>query len=148
MTDVTDPASSPHGASFWPLPPRHEEPQGINPFPEPIPTDFYSYLVGSTNRTVLTSVRRAEMREILRNPNIQYTQHSHPDRPERGRLQSLKSWTLKYFELDDGQIYRSAETVRGTEFNRRYAACMWDAFDLIAGVHRGLHHAGKILLTT
>ena len=58
----------------------------------------------------------------------------------------LKDWTLKHFLLDDNQIYRKAETVRGIEYNQRYAACTYDSFDLITGTHRGLHHAGNYLL--
>ena len=90
--------------------------------------------------------RRAEMKDILRNPSIQYSKEVYPDGKERARLRSLKDWTLKHFLLDDNQIYRKAETVRGIEYNQRYAACTYDSFDLITRTHRGLHHAGNYLL--
>jgi len=142
-TDVADPASSPHGVSYLPAPPPPDLEKGIQSFPEPIPTDFLSYIADeSTNRAVLSSQRRSQMREILRNPDIQYSKNTYTDRNERGKLYGFKNWTLKHFELDDGQIYRKAEMARGTEYNRRYAACQWDAFELIAGVHRGLCHSG------
>jgi hypothetical protein len=88
------------------------------------------------------------MKNILRNSRITFTELSVPDRVERGRLNNLKHWTLKNFELEDNQIYRKAEIVRGTEFNRRYAACTYDSFELITRVHRGLHHAGISLSLT
>jgi hypothetical protein len=62
---------------------------------------------------------------------------------ELGRLRNLKFWTQRYFELDDNQIYRSAETVRGVDYPKRYALCEYDAFTCIARLHRGLYHAGK-----
>jgi hypothetical protein len=87
------------------------------------------------------------MKDILRNPSIQYSKEVYPDSKERARLRSLKDWTLKHFLLDDNQIYRKAETVRGIEYNQRYAACTYDSFDLITRTHRGLHHAGKSNIT-
>jgi hypothetical protein len=87
------------------------------------------------------------MKDILRNPSIQYSKEVYPDSKERARLRSLKDRTLKHFLLDDNQIYRKAETVRGIEYNQRYAACTYDSFDLITRTHRGLHHAGKSNIT-
>ena len=40
-------------------------------------------------------------------------------------------------------IIKKPETVRGVEYNQRYAACGYDSFDLITRTHRGLYHAGK-----
>jgi hypothetical protein len=86
------------------------------------------------------------MREILNHPNA----HAHtlfnindPYNTELGRLSNLRIWTLRYFELDNNQIYRSAETVRGVEYGRRYALCDYDSFACLTRLHRGLHHAGK-----
>jgi hypothetical protein len=87
------------------------------------------------------------MKDILRNPSIQYLKEVYPDSKERAKLRSLKDWTLKHFPLDDNQIYRKAETVRGIEYNQRYAACTYDSFNLITRTHRGLHHAGKSNIT-
>jgi len=141
--DINDPASSPHGAQFVPqLPIEGSEPIGIDPFPPALALEYEDYLEASTNRSVLTSRRRAEMKDILRNPTILYTERTVPDRNERGRLNNLKSWTLKHFVLDDNQIYRKAEIVRGIEFNQRYAVCTYDSFELISRVHRALFHAG------
>ena len=143
--DVNDPASSPSGAHFIPqLPPLGTEP--IRPFLDSLELEFELNIRDGPNRKVLLPRRRAEMKDILRNPSIQYSKEVYHDSKERARLRSLKDWTLKHFLLDDNQIYRKAETVRGIEYNQRYAACTYDSFDLITGTHRGLHHAGNYLL--
>jgi hypothetical protein len=140
--DINDPSSSPSGAQFLPqLPPLGIEP--IQPFSNSLELEFELYITQSSNRKVLTSRRRALMKDILRNPSIQYPIENYPDRAERAKLYSLRNWTLQNFLLDDNQIYRKPETVRGVEYNQRYAACIYDSFDLITRTHRGLHHAGK-----
>jgi len=140
--DVNDPTSSPFGAQFVPrLPTTGVEPSGIIPFTNQDAIDFETYLTQSTNRKMLSSARRAHMKDILQNPNIQFSEHIY-GRAEKGRLQNLKVWTLKHFELQDMQIYRKAEKVYNIEYNARYATCTYDAFELIARTHRGLHHAG------
>jgi len=100
--DVNDLASSPHGAQFVPdLPPPGAEPEGIDPFPDPIEDDYVHYLERSTNRSVLTGQRRSEMRDILGNPEMSIDVG---DSNENARLRNLKVWTLKYFELDENQL--------------------------------------------
>ena len=144
--DVNDPASSPSGAHFIPqLPLLGTEP--IRPFLDSLELEFELNIRDGPNRKVLLPRRRAEMKDILRNPSIKYSKEVYPDSKERARLRSLKDWTLKHFLLDDNQIYRKAETVRGIEYNQRYAACTYDSFDLITRTHRGLHHAGKSNIT-
>ena len=141
IMDVNDPASCPSGAQFLPqLPPLGIEP--IQPFSDSLELEFELYIAQSSNRKVLTSRRRSLMRDILRNPSIQYPKENYPDRAERAKLYNLRNWTLQHFLLDDNQIYRKPENVRGVEYNQRYAACTYDSFDLIARTHRGLHHAG------
>jgi hypothetical protein len=127
------------------LPAEGSEPIGIDPFPPAIALEYKDYLEASTNRSVLTSRCRAEMKEILRNPTVLYTERTVPDRNKRGRLNNLKSWTLKHFILDDNQIYRKAKVVCGIEYNRRYAVCIYNSFELISRVHRALFHAGIAL---
>jgi hypothetical protein len=144
--DVNDPASSPSGAHFIPqLPPLGTEP--IRPFLDSVELEFELNIRDGPNRKVLLPRRRAEMKDILRNPSIQYSKEVHPDSRERARLCSLKNWTLKYFLLDDNQIYRKPETVRSIEFNQRYTAYTYNSFDLITGTHRGLHHVDKSKLS-
>ena len=140
--DVNDPTSSPSGAHFLPqLPPLNTEP--TRPFLDSLELEFELYVRNGPNRKVLSPRRRAEMKDILRNPSIQYSREIYPDSKERARLFSLKNWTLKHFLLDNNQIYRKPENIRGVEYNQRYVACTYDSFDLITRTHRGLHHAGK-----
>jgi hypothetical protein len=71
--DVRDPAVSAHGTCYLPLlPSENVEPTGSNPFPDPQRANFEEYLIRSSNRTVLSSIKRSDMREILRNPDIQF----------------------------------------------------------------------------
>jgi hypothetical protein len=147
--DALDPSQSPHGANFLPhLPSISAEPQGMDPFPEALEQEYADYLRNvSTNRSLLTSRRRWEMREILNHPTTPaHTLFNIDDfySTELGRLRNLRLWTLRYFELDDNQIYRSAETVRGVEYGRRYALCDYDSFACLTRLHRGLHHAGEL----
>jgi hypothetical protein len=147
IIDANDPSQSPHGANFLPqLPPVSVEPNGIDPFPDHLEEEFNTYLLTNNNRKLLTSRRRWEMREILNHPNTSVHtlfNITNPYSTELGRLRNLKVWTLRSFELDDNQIYRSAETVRGVDYPKRYALCEYDAFTCIARLHRGLHHSGK-----
>ena len=113
------------------------------PFSPNLAADFEDYAISSSNRSALTSRRRAEMKEILRHSNICYSKADYPDRKERQRLHSLKNWTKLHFELQDAQVYRKAETIYGQSYPARYAVCVYDSGDLIAAVHRSLLHAGK-----
>jgi hypothetical protein len=70
--DINDPASSPFGAGT--------EPRGIEPYTEADALDFEYYLIHSNNRSVLISIRRQQMRAILRNPAISYTKEAYPDK--------------------------------------------------------------------
>jgi hypothetical protein len=95
--DVNDPSSSPSGAQFLPqLPLLGIEP--IRPFSDSLELEFELYIAQSSNRKVLTSRRRALMKDILRNPSIR---ENYPDRAERAKLYSLRNWTLRHFILDD-----------------------------------------------
>jgi hypothetical protein len=124
MADVNDPAFSPSGAQYLPqLPLDGVKPRGVIPFTPAIALNYKTYLATGTNRSVITSIRRSEMREILRNPHIQWSEEAVPNRAKRARLHTLKAWTLKRFKLDDQQIYRKAETSRGVSYNRRYTVC-------------------------
>jgi hypothetical protein len=84
--DVNDPASSPSGAHFIPqLPLSGTEP--IRPFSDSLELEFKLNIRDGPNRKVLLPRRRAEMKDILRNPSIQYSK----DNKERARLRSLKA---------------------------------------------------------
>jgi hypothetical protein len=83
--DISNPVSSPYRAVFRPaLPYQGTELLGIDPFPPSIALEYERYIERGINRKVLSSRRRAEMRDILQNPNICYNRHTVPDRVERG----------------------------------------------------------------
>jgi hypothetical protein len=56
------------------------------PFSPNLGTEFEDYAITSSNRSALTSCRRAEIKEILRHPNITYSKVNYPDPKERQRL--------------------------------------------------------------
>jgi len=141
--DIRDPSSSPHGAVVMPSLPETLTELVNEPFSPNLAADFEDYAISSSNRSALTSRRRAEMKEILRHSDICYSKADYPDRKERQRLHSLKNWTKLHFELQDAQVYRKAETIYGQSYPARYAVCVYDSGDLIAAVHRSLLHAGK-----
>ena len=85
------------------MPPPGAEPEGVDPFPDPIKDDYVHYLERSTNRSMLTGQRRSKTRDILRNPEMSIDVG---DRNKNARLRNFEVWTLKYFELDENQIYR------------------------------------------
>jgi hypothetical protein len=89
--DINDPASSPHGAQFVPqLSIEGSEPIGIDPFLPALALGYQDYLEASGNRSALTSRSRAEVKEILRNPTILYTERTVANCNEKGRLQERR----------------------------------------------------------
>jgi hypothetical protein len=145
--DPNDPAQSPHGVYFLPqLPPITSEPDGQEPFTAGLDDEFETLVRDGPNRKILTPTRRWEMRTILRNPTKRVETLFNVEDPysaELARLRTLRNWTIRHFELQDQQVYRSAETVRGVELPARYCLCTYDAFECLARLHRGLYHAGK-----
>jgi hypothetical protein len=63
--------------------------------------EFKDYTLNSSNRSALTSYRQAEIKEILRYPDIYYSKADYPDSKERQRVHSLKNWTRLHSELQD-----------------------------------------------
>jgi hypothetical protein len=119
-------------------------------FPEALKQEYADYLCNiSTNRSLLTSCRRWEMREILNHLiTPAHTLFNIDDfySTELGRLCNLWLWTLQYFELDSNQIYRSAKTVQGVEYGRRYALCDYDSFACLTRLYRGLYYISELWL--
>ena len=55
----------------------------VEPFSPNLAANFEDYALGSSNRSALTSRRRAEMKEILRHLDIRYTYADYPNGKER-----------------------------------------------------------------
>jgi hypothetical protein len=92
---------------------------------------------------LLTPRRRSDYRFYLNNREA--TSQSN-NKKERQAAANAKWWALKYFKLQDNQVYRKSETAsNGTELKARYAACTYDACELIQKAHENLAHASKRL---
>jgi hypothetical protein len=140
MLSVLKPTDSPAGTRFM-LPEAAPEVDGRECWPENLRAEYEYYLERSGNRSILTGQRREIHRRWLRNPS--------------GTLQGLtpkekaadannRTHTLANFELQDNQVYRKSETIKGHLFPARYAVCIWDSFDIICRMHRALKHFGKL----
>ena len=77
--DIRDPSSSPHGAVFMPSLPETLTELVNEPFSPNLAADFEDYAISSSNRSSLTSRRRAEIKEILRHPDIRYSKADYVD---------------------------------------------------------------------
>ena len=76
--DIRDPSSSPHGAVFMPSLPETLTELVDEPFSPNLGADFEDYALNSSNRA-LTSRRWAEIKEILRHPDIRYSKADYVD---------------------------------------------------------------------
>ena len=138
--DISIPTSSPSGTRFMPFSPPPQSELAIEAFPEPLEQEYNIYLEKSNNRSVLTDLKRDTMRWHLNNRTAKPRGETII---ERQADSNSKHYALSYFELQDQQIYRKAELLRGTQLGPRYAACTWDSFRIICKTHRALQHSGK-----
>jgi hypothetical protein len=91
--DIRDPSSSPHGAVFMPSLPETLTELVDEPFSPNLGADFEDYALNSSNRA-LTSRRRAEIKEILRHPDIRYSKADYPNGNDRDSLKTGQNYTL------------------------------------------------------
>ena len=92
---------------------------------------------------LLTPLKRSDYRHYLNNRTAV---SQALDKAQRRREAYDKHWALTFFELQDNQVYRKAEQRKdGTWIKARYAACIYDAMELIQKVHCNLHHAGEYI---
>ena len=139
--DGTQHFASPRGASFWPMLPSDEQPE--IPFPDRLAVEFEDLIEAGKHKSkkLLTQSRRADYREWLEHP----TERSEPKETQEERQQeaNARHYCLKHFELDGRQVYRRAGAEKGYHYGRRYAACTWDAANLVVLMHVKLHHASR-----
>jgi len=120
------------------------EADGRHCWPEGCYLEYDHYIERSGNRSVLTGVKREAYRRWLRNPSAKPV----GDTPkEKADDRNTRTQCLKFFELQDDQLYRKAETVKGHLFPARYCVCVWDSWDIICRTHRHLKHFGKFTFT-
>jgi hypothetical protein len=101
---------------------------------------YEHYIERSNNRSVLTGKKRADYRRWLANPSGDVEGET---KEERQFDANTRTPALRHFELQDNQVYRKAETIKGHRFPARYAVCIWDSYDIICRIHRALKHFGK-----
>jgi hypothetical protein len=136
----------PRGGTSWPrLAPEDDDPD--QSFPPRVSNDFENAIREGrhVSKKLLTTVRRANYCFWLNNPD---TRSELTDPQARQRKVNAKHHCLKHYELSKGQVYRSPGRENGNRYTMRYAACTWDAADIIKMVHVKLHHASKLPLYT
>ena len=101
--------------------------------------DYTYYLERSGNRSVLTGLKRETCRYWLKNPSGPLR----GDTPAKRQSDANKrNFIIAHFELQDNQVYRKSEWIRGKLFPARYAVCIWDSYEIICRIHRALKHFG------
>jgi hypothetical protein len=132
---------TPCGVMYLPSSPP-PEPDGQRSFPETLKRDYMNWLDTDEgkNRKLLGPKKRFDYRHFLQHPNAKSILE---DTQDRRREANEKFHCSKYFELQDNQIYRKAEVVDGKYLPARYAACTYDASDVVSRTHRNLLHASK-----
>ena len=92
---------------------------------------------------LLTPHKRQDYRYYLNNRSAT---SDNVDLEAHHKAAADKHWALTYFKLQDNQVYRKAEQDKdGSWLKPRYAACTYDACDLICKAHENLHHAGEYI---
>jgi hypothetical protein len=122
------------------LPPL--EPNGQRSFPETLNRDYMNWLdtEEGKNRKLLGPKKRFDYRHFLQYPDAKSILE---DIQDRRREANKKFYCLKYFELQDNQIYQKAEVVDGKYLPACYTACTYDTSDLVSRTYRNLLYASK-----
>jgi hypothetical protein len=131
---------SPRGTAFMlPIPDAEPELEGRECWAVSFEDDFTYYLERSGNRSVLTGLKRETCRYWLKNPSGPLR----GDTPAKRQSDANKrNFIIAHFELQDNQVYRKSEWIRGKLFPARYAVCVWDSYEIICRIHRALKHFG------
>jgi hypothetical protein len=113
---------SPRGTAFMlPIPDAKPELEGRQCWPVSFKDDYTYYLEYSGNRSVLTGLQRETCRYWLKNPSGALR----GDTPTaRAKDTNKRHFILLYFELQDNQVYRKSEIIKGKLFPARYAVCV------------------------
>jgi hypothetical protein len=139
--DITNLDNSPRGTRFM-LPDPGPEADGREYWDTDLCHKYEHYIERSNNRLVLFGKKRADYRRWLSNQSGPLEGNT---RKERQFDANTRIQAIRHFELQDNQVYRKAETIKGHRFPARYAACTWDSYDIICRIHRALKHFGKSL---
>jgi hypothetical protein len=123
------------------LPPQAN---GLQCWAEDLTERFMDHVLKQWRLQLLTPIKRQDYRHYLNNRKATFEDL---DKAARRRAACDKHWALTYFKLQDNQIYHKAEQEKdGTWLKPRYAACTYDACELICKAHENLKHACKSIL--
>jgi hypothetical protein len=102
------------------------------------------YVLKQRGLQLLTPIKRQEYRHYLNNRKVTFKDL---DKAARRRAAADMYLALTFFELQDNQAYRKVEKEKDcTWLKPRYAACTYDACELICKAHENLKHARKYIL--
>ena len=122
------------------IPDAEPELEGRQCWPASFKDDYTYYLKRSGNQSVLTGLKRETCRYWLKNPSGPLC----GDTPaKRHKDANKRHFILAYFELQDNQVYRKSEMVKGKLFPAQYAICVQDSYEIICRIHRALKHFGQ-----
>jgi hypothetical protein len=152
MSQTRLPGSSPSGWVYMPSSPP-PEPEGVVPFNMELKAKFLQYLATkppatptrtgkrcTNNRRIFSQAKKAvyrrwleDLHEVIEGESIQ----------AKAQDRNAQFDALKFYELDQGCIYRKAPIRNGEVVGqRKYVALSINAFDIIADEHRGIKHFG------
>ena len=115
-------------------------------FRSDLATEFEDYLENSTNHSIFTDHKRQQFIQYLEHPSKTLTTLAN-SAAERACEANARQFCFRYFEVDNGCLYRSAKFKTGedrqlVEIPRRYVALNHNAFKFITDIH-----GDKYLLT-
>jgi hypothetical protein len=120
MLNINKITDSPAGTRFM-LPEAAPEVDGREYWPNNLRADYEYYLERSGNKSVLRGQRREDCRRWLRNPSGKLQRET---LKEKAADANIRTHVLANFELQNSQVYRKAETIKGHFFPARYAVCV------------------------
>jgi hypothetical protein len=132
---------SPRGGSYFPFM-GATDPNPNAAFPKDIRILFQRAVESGelAGKLLLTHIKRGKIRMWLARPSYVDTSLT---KEERRKEASEKHHYLTHFQDSEGQVYRKPTDEKSYYLGPRYAACTYDAGELIALVHVKLHHARK-----
>ena len=152
MLDISRPTDSTARTRFIVLTPAPEK-DGCEAWPTTVEKEYKYYLERSGNRSVLTGQKREDYQRQLRNSSGKPLGETAIDRQtdQNTRTQGkyihyslykiyilIYSLALSNFKLQDNQVYRESEIIKGYTFLARYAIYTQDSFEIICRIHCSL----------
>jgi hypothetical protein len=145
--NITDPNAVTSGTTFIPSSPAVEAlPEKEHNWTKQDAEDFIEFLRKNPHRFILSSLKRIIYRHHLENPRVAPCGAT---AAERQIDSNHKHTALRFYELQDGQIYRKPELDKATGRwgAPKYVVTEADVLQLIMEVHEALLHFGNFTST-